>query len=164
MDRNVLVQFYGITNGKSWARREGWAESANDLSSWFGVTLNEEGRVGRLELQGDVSRKPSIKIFYTGINVCGESVTPPGKPLHTAVPPINGIVFRMKKYVKHAGDVKWRFSSKMVFEQRVRVTFRSRVLRCVRPHEGYGSVTLLLALVASVVPASTGQFYEDGQS
>lgn len=47
--------------------RDGWAENAEDLSSWYGVTTNEDGRVEKLELQGDY-----LELRFEGNNVSGE--------------------------------------------------------------------------------------------
>ncbi|CAM9834987.1 unnamed protein product, partial [Ectocarpus sp. 6 AP-2014] len=48
-DREVLLHFFRSTGGESWTHQEGWAENADDLGSWCGVTSNAEGRVVKLE-------------------------------------------------------------------------------------------------------------------
>ncbi|CAN0516261.1 unnamed protein product, partial [Ectocarpus sp. 12 AP-2014] len=66
-DREVLLHFFRFTSGESWTRQEGWAENADDLGSWYGVTSNADGRVVKLELRGE---KNSIG-SYTGNSVNG---------------------------------------------------------------------------------------------
>lgn len=73
-DRHVLLHFYRTTRGESWKCQVGWAENAEDLGSWYGVTTNEDGRVVKLELQGDY-----IKLRFTGNNVVGEIYEPRGR-------------------------------------------------------------------------------------
>lgn len=48
-DRGVLLELFRTTNGSSWHKRLGWDTSAS-LSTWHGVTVDEEGRVIKLEL------------------------------------------------------------------------------------------------------------------
>lgn len=50
-DREVLLHLYKTTGGESWWKKDGWAENATDLGSWYGVTTNAEGRVVKLELK-----------------------------------------------------------------------------------------------------------------
>ena len=49
-DREALLALYWSTRGPRWKRNQGWADNADDLSSWHGVTLDEHGRVSRLDL------------------------------------------------------------------------------------------------------------------
>ena len=66
-DRDVLLHLYRTTCGESWKYRDGWAENAEDLSSWYGVTTDENGRVVKLELQGK-----EIERQFRGNNLVGE--------------------------------------------------------------------------------------------
>ncbi|CAM9749420.1 unnamed protein product [Ectocarpus sp. 4 AP-2014] len=52
-DREVLLHFFRSTGGESWTHQEGWAQNADDLGSWYGVTSNADGRVVKLELHGE---------------------------------------------------------------------------------------------------------------
>lgn len=65
-DRDVLCHLYRTTGGDSWSRQDGWAQNDADLSTWFGVTTNADGRVIMLELdeQGVAMTR--------GNNLCGE--------------------------------------------------------------------------------------------
>lgn len=51
-DRSVLLEFYRAANGRSWKIDEGWGKSVR-ISAWYGVTVDEDGRLVRLELQFD---------------------------------------------------------------------------------------------------------------
>ena len=48
-DSLVLANFYRATGGSGWANDRGWLEGP--LGSWFGVALNEEGRVKELYIR-----------------------------------------------------------------------------------------------------------------
>lgn len=48
--------------------RGGWAENAENLGSWYGVTTNGDDRVVKLELQGNYR-----DLRFTGNNVVGET-------------------------------------------------------------------------------------------
>ena len=48
-DRGALVALYNSTDGANWRRNTKWL-SNQPLSSWYGVTLHENGRVGELRL------------------------------------------------------------------------------------------------------------------
>ena len=48
-DRKALVAFYIATDGPSWKRKTNW-DTDVDLSDWYGVTANDQGRVMRLVL------------------------------------------------------------------------------------------------------------------
>ena len=50
-DSLVLANFYRAAGGSGWTNARGWLEGP--LGSWFGVVLNEEGRVTRLYLAGN---------------------------------------------------------------------------------------------------------------
>lgn len=63
-DRDVLLHLYHTTGGESWKFRDGWAENAADLSTWYGVETNEDGRVVTLELCGE----------YAGLRVAGNNL------------------------------------------------------------------------------------------
>lgn len=49
-DREALLALYWSSGGPRWKRNQGWVDNADDLSSWHGVTLDEQGRVSRLDL------------------------------------------------------------------------------------------------------------------
>ena len=59
-DRSVLMEFFRVTNGPSWRRKHGWGTSEN-ISTWYGVKVDDEGRVVKLDLslnnlKGEASR------------------------------------------------------------------------------------------------------------
>ena len=43
-DRNVLIAFYESTGGEQWSVKSNWL-SVHALESWYGVTVNADGRV-----------------------------------------------------------------------------------------------------------------------
>ena len=59
-DRDILVRLYEATGGENWVNRENWLSDA-PLGDWFGVSLDEEGRVARIDLFGNglAGRLPS---------------------------------------------------------------------------------------------------------
>ncbi|CBJ26199.1 LRR-GTPase of the ROCO family [Ectocarpus siliculosus] len=48
-DRDALVALFRSAGGATWRRKENW-DTAADLESWFGVILNNQGRVAELKL------------------------------------------------------------------------------------------------------------------
>lgn len=72
-DREMLLSVYRTTGGESWKRRDGWEENTNDLSRWFGVSVNGKGRVVKLELQGKISQGLQNEQKGEGNNLCGKS-------------------------------------------------------------------------------------------
>lgn len=50
LDRECLLCLYWSTGGPRWTRQQGWAEGSRDLSKWYGVKVNELGRVVKLDL------------------------------------------------------------------------------------------------------------------
>lgn len=51
-DRDTLVALFRSTDGANWTLNSGWDTDA-DLSQWYGVKVNDEGRVVRLSLGGN---------------------------------------------------------------------------------------------------------------
>lgn len=48
-DRAALGALFQVTGGASWYRNTNWG-TENELSTWHGVTVNDQGRVVRLSL------------------------------------------------------------------------------------------------------------------
>ena len=48
-DRAALVEFYRATGGPTWSRRDNWLSDA-PLGQWYGVDVDEDGRVVKLDL------------------------------------------------------------------------------------------------------------------
>ena len=48
-DRKALVAFYRATDGANWNNSTGW-DTAVDLSDWYGIKTNDQGRVVKLGL------------------------------------------------------------------------------------------------------------------
>ena len=48
-DRNALIAFYNATGGANWDRKQNWLTDA-PLKLWYGVEIDEDGRVTRLDL------------------------------------------------------------------------------------------------------------------
>ena len=51
-DRDVLVRLYGATDGPNWKVSTNWLTDA-PLGEWYGVDVDDQGRVIRLHLQGN---------------------------------------------------------------------------------------------------------------
>ena len=49
MEREVLIAFYKMTNGDGWKNNSGWC-SEKPISSWYGVSTDEKGRVTYIDL------------------------------------------------------------------------------------------------------------------
>ena len=80
-DRAALMAIYNSTGGENWYWNYGWGSSL-PLSSWIGVTTNEDGRVIRLRLEtnlkgslpsqiGDLSELRVLYIFSFYISMRG---------------------------------------------------------------------------------------------
>ena len=67
-DRNALIEFYKKAGGDTWKNK--WDTTNCDISKWYGVKTNGEGRVIELDLDGNVDDSPSY--FATGNNLSGE--------------------------------------------------------------------------------------------
>ena len=51
-DREALVAIYNATDGENWNRSDNWLSDA-PLDEWEGVTTDDEGRVTKLEVNGN---------------------------------------------------------------------------------------------------------------
>ena len=51
-DREALVAIYNATDGENWNRSDNWLSDA-PLDEWEGVTTDDEGRVAKLEVNGN---------------------------------------------------------------------------------------------------------------
>ena len=80
-DSLALVAFYHAAGGEDWINRTGWLEEP--VMGWHGVTLNEEGRVVRLEvirnnltghLSSQLSRLTELEYLYLVGNNLGGSI------------------------------------------------------------------------------------------
>lgn len=49
MEREALIAFYKMTNGDGWKNNSGWC-SEKPISSWYGVSTDEKGRVTYIDL------------------------------------------------------------------------------------------------------------------
>ena len=80
-DSLALVAFYHAAGGEDWINRTGWLEEP--VMGWHGVTLNEEGRVVRLEviwnnltghLSSQLGRLTELEYLYLVGNNLGGSI------------------------------------------------------------------------------------------
>ena len=55
IDRPALVALYNSTNGPNWRRSNNWLTDS-PISTWYGVTLDNSGRVGELRLANNQLR------------------------------------------------------------------------------------------------------------
>ncbi len=51
-DRDALIAFYHAAGGESWTNRNNWL-SGQPLGNWFGVSVDTEGQVDQLSLEGN---------------------------------------------------------------------------------------------------------------
>ena len=51
-EREILEVFFGAAGGVDWVNSTGWLTEAL-LSEWFGVAIDDEGRVTAIELAGN---------------------------------------------------------------------------------------------------------------
>lgn len=66
-DRDVLVRLFQSTGGAEWERKDNW-DTDTDISLWYGVKVNEQGRVVELSLvdnylRGRLVQRPRL-LFY----------------------------------------------------------------------------------------------------
>lgn len=50
-DRETLIAIYNSTDGPNWTQQDNWL-SETHISTWYGITTNDVGRVTRIELAG----------------------------------------------------------------------------------------------------------------
>ena len=50
-DRETLIAIYNATDGPNWTQQDNWL-SETHISTWYGITTNDVGRVTRIELAG----------------------------------------------------------------------------------------------------------------
>lgn len=67
-DRDALVALYRSTSGFFWNKSTNWNTDA-ELSTWHGVEVNEEGRVGKIRLsfnnlRGNLALIREMFFFY----------------------------------------------------------------------------------------------------
>ncbi|CAN0410607.1 unnamed protein product [Ectocarpus sp. 8 AP-2014] len=110
-DREVLLHFFRSTGGESWTHQEGWAENADDLGSWHGVTSNAEGRVVKLELHGE---RDEFDI-PTGNNVIGETREDVSESHEVSIDHLMGFSTSVYLSVFHGQSVKVYWGLFMVY-------------------------------------------------
>lgn len=49
-NHSILLELFRATNGPSWINNRGW-NTSESLSTWYGVTVDGDGHVVRLELR-----------------------------------------------------------------------------------------------------------------
>ena len=49
-DREALIALFRSTGGAGWTNRDNWDTDA-ELAKWYGVKVNEQGRVVELDLR-----------------------------------------------------------------------------------------------------------------
>ncbi|CAN0052033.1 unnamed protein product, partial [Choristocarpus tenellus] len=47
-EREILLEFYASTNGHRWKNNSGWNSHAHDLSTWYGIEVDDEGYVVKI--------------------------------------------------------------------------------------------------------------------
>ncbi|CBN73944.1 Two component regulator three Y domain protein/ leucine rich repeat-containing protein [Ectocarpus siliculosus] len=77
-DREALLTLYNATGGSEWTDNDGWATNSSDMSSWYGLSINETGSyvsrvsLGKNNLQGDlppeIGNLTAVEDMYLGIN------------------------------------------------------------------------------------------------
>lgn len=56
------MALYRSSRGKKWKKRQNWGTKA-DLSQWYGVKVNDQGRVVKLSLVGENLRGMTLAYF-----------------------------------------------------------------------------------------------------
>ena len=92
-DRNVLVAFYESTGGQQWSDKSNWL-SDRPLESWYGVTVNAEGRVTEIDLpnnnlRGDLTPELGYLEELATLRVNQNQLTGP-------IPPAVGMLTRLQ--------------------------------------------------------------------
>ncbi|CAM9968731.1 unnamed protein product [Ectocarpus sp. 6 AP-2014] len=77
-DREVLITLYNATGGPNWNFNDGWATGDSDMTSWYGLSINETGSyvssisLIRNNLQGDLPPElgnlTAVEDIFLGIN------------------------------------------------------------------------------------------------
>lgn len=49
-DRRALLALFNATAGAGWRNNKGWVENSDDIQTWFGVSVNDSGRVNAVLL------------------------------------------------------------------------------------------------------------------
>lgn len=49
-DRRALLALFNATAGAGWRNNRGWVERSYDIQTWFGVAVNDSGRVNAVLL------------------------------------------------------------------------------------------------------------------
>lgn len=52
-ERNALIALYNATNGGSWSNRTNWLSGNAPIGQWYGISVNEEGKVTEIKLSGN---------------------------------------------------------------------------------------------------------------
>ena len=60
-DRDVLVALYNATDGPNWKNKTNWDTNA-DLSDWYGVEADDQGRVVKLSLSANKLRGIFLRV------------------------------------------------------------------------------------------------------
>lgn len=60
----ALMALYKATKGKSWTRNNGWGGSPQSISSWEGITCNEQGYVSQIKLSDNNLQGNLPDVFY----------------------------------------------------------------------------------------------------
>ena len=65
-DRSVLLVLFRATNGPSWRINDGWGTSEN-ISTWYGVKVDDDGRVVKLELPRNTLKGEPSRARHTAV-------------------------------------------------------------------------------------------------
>ena len=52
-DRRALIALFNATSGAGWRNNKGWMEKSDDIQTWFGVMVNDSGRVNAVLLRSN---------------------------------------------------------------------------------------------------------------
>lgn len=74
LDRDALVALFRATGGASWKRKQNWDTDA-ELSAWFGVEVNNQGRVVKLNLEWNNLQGNSNCSINNNYSLCRKSIT-----------------------------------------------------------------------------------------
>ncbi|CAM9398006.1 unnamed protein product, partial [Ectocarpus fasciculatus] len=85
-DREILLTLYNATGGPDWNYNDGWATNDSDMTSWYGLAINETGSyvstvsLVRNNLHGDLPPElgnlTAVEDIFLGVNSLTGSIPP----------------------------------------------------------------------------------------
>ncbi len=64
LERQILMELFFSTHGRNWTNKDNWG-SNEPVSSWYGVQVDEYGRVSALTLDGNNLQGLFIRLIFS---------------------------------------------------------------------------------------------------